>query len=270
MFLAHGPADGPAGHAEAALRAALCAAREGGGALPPDSPVTRDAVCGAVVDLWTAGRLLAVRGPESATARHVLPRILLEGTEGLAAVLGTRLHEQGDCAGEFNRHARALAEAARQAGDPRLAARVAEALPGVADGGDRLARPLTGVRPAVLPAVLAPAVTELEAERLALAAACRTLAAGGAVPPLADRYALLTAAAACLDRWRHRRAGHGTLTGDRARLVGALERIAARLGRPADPARAEHDWRPLVLAEALGHRFPATPVLSAMGRRAAS
>ncbi|MEV6673544.1 hypothetical protein [Streptomyces sp. NPDC051162] len=256
MFGEHGPPDGPSAYAGAALRAVLHAAREGGGALPPDSPVTRDAVCGAVADIWTAGRLLAARGPASATARHLLPRLLLEGTEGLAVVLGTRLHGQDAPALRYGACVRALTRAARQT-DPRPAARVAAALPGVADGSDRLARPLTGVRPSALPAVLAPAVSALETERLALAAACGSLV-DGCPSALVERYVLLSAAADCLDGWRHRAAG-GTLTGDRARLVGALSRIAGRLGRRVAPASRD-DWRGVVFAEA---RFVGAGVLGA-------
>lgn len=246
MSLERGPVDGPSDYAGAALRAVLRATREGDGALPPDSPVTRDAVCGAVADAWTAGRLLAARGPDSAPARHLLPRLLLEGTQGLAVVLGTRLHGPDAPALRYGECVRALSRAVRRT-DPRLAARLASALPGVTDGSDRLARPLTGVRPSALPAVLAPLVSVLEEERLALI----TLA-GAPAGVLVERYVLLSAAAACLDRWRQGgRAGAGTLTGDRARLVGALSRIAARLGLSVGgPERG--DWRGMVFGEVAG------------------
>ncbi|MFI1799634.1 hypothetical protein ACH427_20090 [Streptomyces sp. NPDC020379] len=250
---------GPSAYAEEALRAVLRAAHEGGGALPPGSQATRNAVCGAVADIWTAGRVLAARGPDAPTARHLLPRVLLSGTEGLAVVLGTRLHGQDASALRYGECVRALTRAARRA-DPRLAARVASALPGVADGDDRLARPLTGVRASALPAVLGPVVAVLEAERLELAQGCGGLVEGGGsasllggerVSVLVERYVLLSAAADCLDGWRHRKAGAGTLTGDRARLVGALSRIAGRLGLGGGPASG---WREVVFAGAVAER----------------
>ncbi|MCK7625829.1 hypothetical protein MUU72_22455 [Streptomyces sp. RS10V-4] len=235
----------PLHHAGAALAATVRHLRaHRGRGRPPVRVVT--AVAGAHADLWACDRLAraaAGHEPAAAVARYLAPRLLLDAADGLAAAwAGPAPADPVEAAG-YRHHVGRLAALA---GAPGAAARlraVAALVPALATGDGRLAQPLTVVPATVLKAPLGSLVRALEEERRAVlraAPAVQPELPGGrgrlpdndpALWALADRYALLALAAACLDGWRlpspppHSRPGD-----DRTCLTGALARTAAGLG----------------------------------------
>ncbi|MFJ8469283.1 hypothetical protein [Streptomyces swartbergensis] len=229
--------------AESALRAVVHAVADGPG-LPPTARA-RAAVAGAYADLWICRRLAeAARTPSGTAGAEVVagylaPRLLLDGADGLGAALGERLHSPEPPFAAYRQHVRRLAALA---GAPGAAARtraVAARLPLVADGDDRLARPLTAVPATALVQPLRARVGALEEERQRVSE--RVVDPGPAgVWALTDRYALLTAAVVCLDGWRVPGSPRRRRSSDRMCLTGALSRLAAGLCLPSEGNR---DWQ---------------------------
>lgn len=232
-------------HAAAALAAVLAA--EGDAAAD-------DAVSACYLDLWVCDRLLLRAGEHAPAARHLVPVLLLDGVGGLAAVLGERLHRADAAATEYRRRRRLLVRAARER-SPRIWEQLALRPAAIAAGEDRLARPLTPVRHRALPRPLAELVERLEAERRGLAARCARWGDDGTpdaepdgtvLAVLAEQLAVLTAAAACLDGWHGSGPTAPGIAVQRARLCGALYRLASRLELPLSD-RAGTAWRADVL-----------------------
>ncbi|MEE1758267.1 MULTISPECIES: type I polyketide synthase [unclassified Streptomyces] len=214
-----------AAHAGTALRCALRAAAD-----RPPSRRARAAAGAAYLDLWVCGRLLRA---DPVAARHLVPRLLLESVDGLVVLLGPDLSCDSGPGAEYRRRARFLADAMWHADHTEHLTAVTARLPRLARGDDRLSRPLAPLRHLTL--------SVLEQERRHLLTTCAAATArygrdqGGTDSAgdarhraAADRYALLTAAAACLD---DPQPGDGRA---RARLTGALSRLALRLDRDPD------------------------------------
>ncbi|WTO34008.1 hypothetical protein OG399_39300 [Streptomyces achromogenes] len=246
-------------HADLALRSALAAVA---GTEP--SRLGRAAAGAAYLDLWAGDRLLrADGGNHSAVARFLLPRLLMESVDTLSVLLGERAQRNTGPGAAYREHARWLHQAMWHPDHRARLDAVTARLDGPPTGEDRLARPLTSVRPAALPLDLHALLDALERERRAVVGACalapeRDPAGNWA---LADRYALLTAAAACLDGWRG--AGRGRrITSDRDRLVAALSRIAIRLG--LEPVGPDTELSGALFGEAVAHcRRPTAPARTA-------
>ncbi|MFF8865158.1 hypothetical protein ACF08B_24215 [Streptomyces sp. NPDC015139] len=235
-------------HAEAALEVVVGAV--GGPATGRLGRVPSDAVGACYLDLWICDRLLRHDGGgRSAAAQCLVPLLLLEGVGGLAAALGAGLHRPEPAAVEYRRRRRVLVRAARER-SPQVWGRLARRMDRLAAGEDRLAHPLTAVRHRALPRPLPELVGGLEEERHRLAAAVAREPAADVRYGPAERYALLTAAAACVDGWQPRDTGvHDTTLGigaRRARLCGALCRLSVRLDLPVSEA-ARTAWRADVL-----------------------
>ncbi|MFH9403971.1 hypothetical protein ACH4JS_30055 [Streptomyces sp. NPDC017638] len=245
------PAPSPAQlmlHADMALRSALAAVA---GTEP--ARLGRAAAGAAYLDLWVGDRLLrADGGNHSAPARFLLPRLLMESADALSVLLGAQAQSNEGPGAAYRGHARRLHQAMWHPDHRARLDAVTARLDGPPTGEDRLARPLTSVRPAALPLDLHALLDELERERRAVVGACAPAPARASAGAwaLADRYALLTAAAACLDGWRG--AGRGRrITTDRVRLVAALSRIAVRLG--LEPVRPDTELSGALFDEAVAH-----------------
>jgi hypothetical protein len=240
-------------HADLALRGALAAVA---GTEP--SRLGRAAAGAAYLDLWVGDRLLrADGGNHSATARFLLPRLLMESVDALSVLLGAQAQRNTGPGAAYRGHARRLHQAMWHPDHRARLDAVTARLDGPPTGEDRLARPLTSVRPAALPLDLHALLDELERERRAVVAACALAPASAGAWALADRYALLTAAAACLDGWRGTGRGR-RITTDRDRLVAALSRIAIRLG--LEPVGPDTELSGALFDEAVAHcRRPAAP-----------
>lgn len=244
------PVDVAAANAEAqsALRAVVHAVAVA--APRPATPRERSAVAGAYAGLWTCRRLAeASQGPGGAApvAAYLAPRLLLDGADGLAAALGDRLYGSGASSAAYRRHVRKLAEIAATPGAAARTREVAARLPALVSGDDRLARPLTAVSASALARPLRELVGALEEERRAVVARVADPGPAG-IWALADRYALLSAAAVCLDGWRMPGAPRRRRSGDRMCLVGALSRLAS--GLPAASVTGG-EWRDEVYEAAL-------------------
>jgi alkylation response protein AidB-like acyl-CoA dehydrogenase len=124
----------------------------------------------------------------------------------------------------------------------------------VATGGELAGEPVLGP----LCELLLGELRTLREDCLALGPRDRTPLAGPVGFELAERYAVLLAAAACLGVWRH---SHDPFVQDPAWLVAALRRLAERLGHDQDPAAD-----PAVFAE-LTARQQAVRGFDLMGRR---
>ena len=286
------------GCADTALRTvvALSGPDRAEGVRPLDSRYTRSAVAGAYLDLLVCDSLLAVAirslhlapGDSSlptAAAKYLVPRMLQEASDDLAAVLGPRIHREEGRYGTFRKHLRDLAGMPPgHAGAAASLASILPQLPSLArhawpagDAGPAELFHLHGSLPAWRPAAVALAarhdplagvlrtaelelaavsglgerreallglVRALASELFAVAEECRTmperepaLLANPRGFALAERYALLTAAAACTGLWLA--GGLRGFLADPAWLVGALGRIAVRLGLPV-PAAVAH------------------------------
>lgn len=277
------PAGGPARMPLTAAESALHAVIEAVTAAGRPSARARAAVAGAYADLWACHRLghAAVERPAAAVvARYLSPRLLLDGADGLAAALGARLHETGGPAARYRDQVRRLETAASAPGAAARTRDVAARLPALAAGDDRLARPVTAAPAQALPRALGSLVRVLEEERAELVVRATALTRpdgpgndGGGPGPwaLADRYALLTAAAACLDGWRVPGSPRLRRSGDRICLVAALHRLVIGLSR-AVPTRAATEWRDEVYEVAVALGGPpaagAGPTRSPFGRPA--
>ncbi|MEX2985750.1 hypothetical protein [Streptomyces sp. C36] len=221
-------------HADAALRSAMAAATA---RTPPR--LAKAAAGAAYLDLWACERLLrADGGIRSASARFLVPRLLMESVDGLTVLLGTELHRASRASAEYRRRARLLGEAMWHPDHEERLMAVVERLSLPLYGDDRLSRPMTSVRPMSLPTALHRMLDDLERERRQLIDDC-ALSEGSPTArdwARADRYALLTAAAACVDDWERRKGHRQHRLADLTRLVGALSRLAVRLDRePAGP-----------------------------------
>lgn len=249
-------------HADAALRSALLSV-----AHRPLPRPARAAAGAAYLDLWVCDRLLSAEGDSaSAGAGFLVPRLLLEAVDGLAPWVDPGPGHRSRAVREFRRRAALLGDATwhgDQAGRP---AAVITRLARLPRGEDRLSRPLTPVPPGALPAELRTLLADLEPERRELIAECaRTADESGAGDwSRADRYALLTAAAACLDGWRRRTLRRGRLLADRARLRGALSRLVVRLDRA--PAGSDAELSAAVFPQAVEY-CRASGVVVGGGRR---
>ncbi|XUL92259.1 acyl-CoA dehydrogenase [Streptomyces galilaeus] len=110
------------GCADTALRTAVALAGSGGaqGVRPLDARYTRAAVADAFLDLLLCDCLLlaairslhVVPGESSmptAAAKYLVPRVLQEASDGLAPILGLRVHREEGAYGTFRKHLRDLA-----------------------------------------------------------------------------------------------------------------------------------------------------------------
>ncbi|WP_405937234.1 hypothetical protein OG338_11530 [Streptomyces sp. NBC_00726] len=229
----------PGAVARAAMHAAVRAVVAGG-----TSDRARAAIAGAQADLWACDRLsdAAEHAPEAAAvAPYLVPRLLLDAVDGLTPALGPLLLSPDESAAEYRHHVRVLAALTGAPGAAGRMNAVAARLPFLAACDDRLAAPLTSVRTSALAPPLGTLVQALEEERRAVALRAIDLATPDEAEAgsrraeswgLADRYALLTAAAACLDEWRGPAGPRRRGAGSRACLIGALSRIAAGLCLP--------------------------------------
>ncbi|MGW2560892.1 hypothetical protein ACWCXB_16930 [Streptomyces sp. NPDC001514] len=220
----------------------------------------RAAIAGSYADLWACRRLAyaaADSAAAAAVARYLAPRLLLDGADGLAAALGAQLHAPDGPAAHYRHQVRRLEAAVAAPGAAGRTREVAARLPALAGGDDRLARPLTAVPSQALARPLNSLVRGLEDARAAVVHATQVPGDGGpGVWALADRYALLTVAAACLDGWRAAGSSRSRVSGDRICLVAALDRLAVGLGvRAAGPLGAERRDEVYELAAA-GARIP--------------
>ncbi|MFB6439901.1 hypothetical protein ACFCVY_24475 [Streptomyces sp. NPDC056411] len=248
-------------HAGAALAATVCRIHRDGVRDRPDARV-RAAVGGTYADLWACTRLTRageVRESAATVARYLVPRILLDAADGLAAAWGDWFHEDSELAADHRHHVGRLADIAAAPGAGKRLRDVAARIPSLATGDDRLAHPLTAVPPAALRAPLGRLVRALEDERRAVLRAAASAAQTSLVDgrfaaaddpglwALADRYALLALAAECLDGWRLPSTSQARPPGDdRACLTGELARIAAGLGLA--PGVTGQSWHGTVYA----------------------
>lgn len=216
----------------------------------------------------------------TAAVKYLVPKMLHEASYELATLLGARSYLREGRYGLFQKHARDVAvvtfghanatvclatmipQLVRLAGPGRADAdqppaelfRPGAPLPDLdfdrleltVRGGDPLAavlaeaRPDAAGEPADLCAVLAAELRRIRERCAALRGRDRTVIAGRPGFVLADRYATVLAAAACLGFWRQGALGTGP-----EQITGVLWRLAERLGRapgplPAGPARAVH------------------------------
>jgi hypothetical protein len=216
----------------------------------------------------------------TAAVKYLVPKMLHEASYELATLLGARSYLREGRYGLFQKHARDVAvvtfghanatvclatmipQLVRLAGPGRADAdpppaelfRPGAPLPDLdfdrleltVRGGDPLAAVLAEARPdaagapADLCAVLAAELRRIRERCAALRGRDRTVIAGRPGFVLADRYATVLAAAACLGFWRQ-----GALGAGPEQITGVLWRLAERLGRapgplPAGPARAVH------------------------------
>ncbi|MFE0464623.1 acyl-CoA dehydrogenase [Kitasatospora sp. NPDC058965] len=286
------------GCADTALRTVVALAGPGRatGVRALDSRYTRRAVAGAYLDLLVCDSLLAVAiralhlapadaSLPTAAAKYLVPRMLQEASDDLAAVLGPRIHREEGSYGTFRKQLRDLADLPPgHAGSAASLASILPQLPSLARTSWRTDEPAGAALFRLHGALPAPpwALTQLAADGDPLAAELRTaperlagradlgrwrepllqllralaaeLAAVGeecrALPEhqpallanprgfaLAERYALLAAAAAATGLW-----SAGGTTGypaDPASLLGELGRIAVRLGVQVPPELAQ-------------------------------
>ncbi|MBO2458308.1 acyl-CoA dehydrogenase [Actinomadura violacea] len=211
----------------------------------------------------------------SALTKYLVPELLQDAADRLGAVLGARSYLREGPHAIFQKHLRdLLAASVAHTGGTVCLASVIPQLPALARrAGNAGAAPATVFRPdADLPALpfdrlalsargsdsvaslwTAPETADLpepiaalhkqfaaEAERLRARAAAlppreRVLTAGPEGFAVAERYAVLWAAACCLGVWRHSPDHH-----DEAWAVVALHRLAGRLGLVTGPPPAAH------------------------------
>nr|WSZ99038.1 hypothetical protein OH820_28255 [Streptomyces sp. NBC_00857] len=214
---------------DGALRAVVAAARAGrAGVRPLTARSTRAAVGTAYLDLVLLRA--AARGAAPWVVGQLVPRLPLDSARALAAVLGPALHRDDGPYGEYRRQVGTLAALPAAGPVPLDVLR-----------GDR---PPFG-EPAAYDGPLRTPTRELTRD---LVAELDELRSGyGALAPgdprgwaAAERHALLGAAAACLSQSRH--------SGPEL-LLGALGRVAVRLGRPAPECRTA--WEGAAFAQAV-------------------
>ncbi|MFD3471852.1 acyl-CoA dehydrogenase [Streptomyces sp. NPDC058682] len=139
---------------------------------------------------------------------------------------------------------------------------------------DPLMATLTDVEPELrADPVLGPLVSQLHDELRDLKRDCgelsprdRTPLAGPVSFQLAERYAMLLAAAACLGIWRHNADNPSSFLRDIGWLTGALSRLTARLGYP--PVLGAEGVQPEIYRE-LAHRHATGRGFDLTGRRLA-
>ncbi|MHC3474085.1 acyl-CoA dehydrogenase [Streptomyces sp. 7R007] len=276
------------GCADTALRTVVGLSGSGGahGVRPLDARYTRAAVAGAFLDLLLCDCLLlaAIRalhvtpGDSSvpaAAAKYLVPRVLREAADDLAAILGPRVHREEGAYGTFRKHLRDLA--GMPPGHAGAAASLASLLPQLPYLARRSWRPGTDAAPGALfradgplppwdPAALALAArhdplaaalrdapSRLGRRRTPLAALVRRLAAEMDLLaeecrrlPEGDPAGLANPRGFALAERHTLLAAAGACLGvwdsdprraDPALLLGVLARIAVRLGLPV-PAEA--------------------------------